>query len=63
MPIRSGRVVLTHDREHPYKVVLEHDPAGISEHPARTIREAEALIRERMQLAPDPPPGGPEWHI
>ncbi len=63
MPVRSGRVVLTFGGEHPYKVVLEHDPEAISEHPVRTVREGEALIRDRMQVQPERPYGGPEWHI
>jgi hypothetical protein len=63
MPVRSGRVVLTYGASTPYKVVLDHDPAGTSEHPVRTVAEGEALIRERMQLTPERLQGGPEWHI
>ncbi len=44
---KRSRVVLTPNAELPYKVVLEHD-AGPTEYPVATIREGEALIREKM---------------
>jgi hypothetical protein len=62
MRVRSGRIVLTPGADKPYKVVLEHEHGKVSEHPVSTIREGEALIRERL-------PGAPvnchpvEWHI
>ena len=62
MPIRRGRVVLTPAAEKPYKVVLENEHGGHSEHPVMTIREGEALIRERLPDAPIPLPAE-EWHI
>ncbi len=43
---KRSRVVLTPNSELPYKVVLEHD-GGPSEFPVATVREGEALIRER----------------
>jgi hypothetical protein len=63
MPVKSGRVVLTYDADYPYKVVLDHDPTGTSEHLVQTVAEGEALIRDRIRSLPEPPYGGPEWHI
>jgi hypothetical protein len=62
MPIRGGRIVITPAADKPYKVVLDHDPTGHSEHPVATIKEGEALIRERLPGAPYAPPAE-EWHI
>ena len=63
MPVKMGRVVLNHVGDHRYKVVFDHEPAGTSEHLVRSVAEGEALIRERMQLAPEVRHGGPEWHL
>ena len=52
-PVKRSRVVLTPGADLPYKVVLEHADGGCSEYPVATIREGEALIRER---SPEPPP-------
>ena len=62
MPVKSGRVVLTWGGEKPYKVVLDHEPSGQSEHPVATVAEGEALIRARLSLWPEPRPTI-EWHI
>ena len=62
MPVRSGCIVLTPYSEKPYKVVLQHHPSGTSEHPVSTIREGEALIRERVVLEVQQPQPV-EWHI
>ncbi len=43
---KRSRVVLTPNSELPYKVVFEHD-GGLTEYPVATVREGEALIRER----------------
>ncbi len=62
MPVKGGCIVLTPDAEKPYKVVLQHHPSGTSEHPVSTVREGEALIRERV-IVEDPQPQLVEWHI
>ena len=62
MPVKNGRVVLTWGGETPYKVVLEHEPSGQSEHPVATVAEGEALIRARITNLPERPPPI-EWHI
>lgn len=41
----AGTVVKTPDAELPYKVVLAHENAELTEHPFQTIRECEAFIR------------------
>ena len=41
-----GRIVQTPRSEKPYKVVLEHEERGDTEHPVSTMREGEALIRQ-----------------
>ena len=62
MAVSSGRIVITRGAEKPYKVILEHEPSGTSEHPVSTIAEGEALIRQRIKPAA-PAPQMPEWHI
>jgi hypothetical protein len=62
MPVKNGRVVLNWGGDKPYKVVLEHDPSGHSEHPVDTVAEGEALIRARLSHIPERMPGI-EWHI
>ena len=62
MPVRCGRVVLTPQGPKPYMVILEHHPTGTSEHPVSTIREGEALIRERVVVT-GAQPLTIEWHI
>ena len=50
----GGHVVRTPREEHPYKVVLEYEGAhAVSEHPVATIREGEALIRQRSPRPPE----------
>jgi hypothetical protein len=51
--VSSGRVVLTRDEQQPYKVVLDFEDGGVSEHRVRTMQEAEAMIRQRL-LPPVP---------
>lgn len=48
MLLRSSRIVVTPGQAQPYKVVLERETKGISEHPVATIREGEALIRTNL---------------
>jgi hypothetical protein len=50
--VLSGRVVLTRDEPQPYKVVLQVDGVIVSERPATSLREAEALIREKCASGP-----------
>jgi hypothetical protein len=47
-----GRIVQTPGERKPYKVILEHDGGPDTEHEVDTMREGEALIRERT---PSPP--------
>jgi hypothetical protein len=55
MGVIGGRVVLTEDGQHPYKVVLEYEgDAGESEHPVATMREGERLIKERSPMPAAP---------
>lgn len=52
--MKYGRVVLTPDEDHPYKVVLEHEGDQFSEHPVQSVREGEELIRQRSGAKPKP---------
>jgi hypothetical protein len=59
----GGRVVRTPDAEQPYKVVLEHaDGLADSEHPVRSVRDGELLIRRRSPARPRPETMR-EWNI
>ena len=42
-----GRIVQTPGKEKPYKVVLEHEEGGATEHPVSTMKEGEALIKRK----------------
>ena len=44
----SGRVVITPDGEHPYKVIFKLGERVLSEHPVPTVREGEVLIRQQL---------------
>jgi hypothetical protein len=55
MTVRHGRVVVTPGAEKPYKVVLELEGGAVDEHPVETVRDGEALIRERSAVPPMPP--------
>lgn len=48
MAVIEGHVVQTPGETFPYKVVLVREGNQVSEHPVSTIREGEALIRERL---------------
>lgn len=52
MPAIRGRVVQTPGEEKPYKVVLEYEGRGITEHPVSTMREGEALIKSKTPRPP-----------
>jgi hypothetical protein len=52
MVIKGARVVRTQGEETPYKVILDDDEQGRTEHRVSTVREGEALIREKF----GPPP-------
>jgi hypothetical protein len=62
MPVKNGRVVLNRGGEQPYKVVLDHEPSGQSEHLVGSVAEGEAMIRARLARLPEPLPTI-EWHI
>jgi hypothetical protein len=47
MVVKGARVVRTQGQEKPYKVILDDDEQGRTEHPVSTVREGEALIREK----------------
>jgi len=49
---RRGRIVQTPTKAHPYKVVLEHEQGADTEHPVATMREGEALIKEKTPRPP-----------
>lgn len=48
-----GRIVQTPGEDKPYKVVLEHEEGGQSEHPVATMREGEELIKRHMPPLPE----------
>jgi hypothetical protein len=52
MAATRGRVVQTPTEAKPYKVVLEHEGGADTEQGVETMREGEALIREKT---PKPP--------
>jgi hypothetical protein len=54
MRVQRGHVVLTRGQEHLYKVILEYEWGEHSEHPVRTVKEGEALIRSRVYPPPTP---------
>ena len=54
--VMGGRVVITPDSEHPYKVVLEHATGATSEIPVPTVRHGEAIVRESLP-SPENPQG------
>lgn len=43
-----GRVMLTPDSSHPYKVIFRIGDTVLSEHPVPSVREGEALIRREL---------------
>jgi hypothetical protein len=45
MSATCGRIVRTPGKEKPYKVMLEHEEGGETEHPVSTMKEGEALIK------------------
>ena len=54
MGIIGGRVVQTPTLEQPYKVVLDHGGGVESEHAVATVREGEALIRQKSPPSRQP---------
>jgi hypothetical protein len=52
MVVKGGRVVRTRGEETPYKVILDDDEQGRIEHPVLTVREGEALLREKFAAPP-----------
>ena len=47
MTVLRGRMVRTPTKPKPYKAVLEHGHGAPTEHPVDSMREGEALIRDR----------------
>jgi len=47
MSATRGRIVQTPDKEKLYKVVLDHEEGGATEHPVSTMQEGEALIKRK----------------
>jgi hypothetical protein len=47
-----GRIVQTPGEDKPYKVVLEHEGGGNTEHPVSTMREGEVLIKRHTPTPP-----------
>lgn len=56
MLLKNSRIVVTPGEKQPYKVVLERETKGVSEHPVSTMREGEALIRDNEPTRPSPCP-------
>jgi hypothetical protein len=52
MGVTGGRLVVTPGEARPYKVVLEHEPGGDTEHPVGTVREGELYIRSKRPVSP-----------
>ncbi len=52
MTATRGRVVQTPTEDRPYKVVLEHEGSADTEQGVETMREGEALIREKTPRPP-----------
>ena len=46
--VALGRVLITSDGPHPYKVVFQLGERVLSEHPVPTVRDGEALIRREI---------------
>lgn len=62
MVVKGARVVRTPGEEKPYKVILDDDEQGRSEHPVSTVREGEALIREKYGFEELAIPHLREWN-
>ena len=61
---KGGRIVRTPDEKRPYKVVLDREDGGKSEFPASTVREGEAIIKEKSPTPPDDGKAKPDgWHV
>jgi hypothetical protein len=53
MSATGGRVVQTPGEEKPYKVVMQHEGRGETEHPVSTVAEGEALLRRESPRVPE----------
>ncbi len=62
MVVKGARVVRTQGGETPYMVILDDDEQGRSEHPVATVREGEALIREKYGFEARVIPHLREWN-
>ena len=47
MSATRGHIVQTRTKDEPYKVIMEHEDGTVTETPAATIKEGEALIRDQ----------------
>jgi hypothetical protein len=61
MAVIEGHIVRTPGEKLPYKVVLLREGNQVSEHPVASIREGEALIRDRLPQ-PLQPQTQDDWH-
>ena len=61
MAVIDGHIVQTPGENFPYKVVLVREGNQISEHPVSSMREGEALIRERLPEKVEPETQD-DWH-
>lgn len=55
MVVISAHIVKTENEAKPYKVVIEHEREGVREYPVASIREGEALIREKAPVVREDP--------
>ena len=51
-----GRIVCTPGENRPYKVVISAEEVLVSEHPVGSVREGEAMIRDRCDAPAFFPP-------
>ncbi len=59
MVIVSAHIVKTENEEKPYKVVIEREGEGVREYPVESMKDGEALIREKAPtLREEPFPEG-----
>ena len=57
----NSRIVRTPDGQSPYKVVFEPEHLAAGEFPVETMREGEALIREKSPIAERALPAAEPW--
>jgi hypothetical protein len=57
LTVVRGHMVRTPTKPKPYKAVLENEQGGRTEHPVETMREGEALIRDKSPVRAPRNPG------